>query len=115
MTGAVRQSAMPKISEHAAAPDGHGLRGQAPASQDEVPAQPVEHVQEAAAEHAEPPPQIEEYQATAEQAEAAAHVDGAMEHTEEAPTIIEHAPEAPPLDPVGAMAAAPHEEYTPPG
>jgi len=40
---------------------------------------------------------------------------GEAVHTQEAPTIVEYTPEAPPLDPVGAMSAAPQEEYTPPG
>ena len=109
----------------------------------ETPPQTEEHVQEAAAavEHPEPP-QTGEFQAAGEHAETATHAEGAAhaegvahaenetraeavaqphgeaEHVEQTPIIIEHVPlEAPPLDPVGAMAAAaaPHEEYTPPG
>ena len=100
--------------------EGRDLRAQAPASYQEAPAQPEEHVPEApaAVEHPAEQPQAEEYQAAGEHAEAAADAGvehGEAVHTQEAPTIVEYTPEAPPLDPVGAMSAAPQEEYTPPG
>ncbi len=78
----------------------------------EAASQAEEHAQEAAVEHSEQP-QAEQFQATGEHAETAAQADHVEGPVEETPVIIEHAPG--PLDPAGALAAAPHEEYTPPG
>jgi hypothetical protein len=119
---AAAEAAMPMFvaaqpEEHAMPLEDHDLRAQPAASSEEAAAQPEEHVQEAAAavEHPAEQPQAEEHEAAAEHAEATAHADAGVEQSEEAPAIVEYTPEAPPLDPVGAMTAAPHEEYTPPG
>ncbi len=94
---AVHQAAEPLPEEHAL----------------DATAAAVEHV-EPMAEHSVPTPT--EFAATDGVAGVTAHADA--ERAEQSPIIIE--PSAteppPPLDPVGAMAAAPHdEEYHPPG
>ena len=115
---AAAEAAMPMLvatqpetqpEEHAAAPDAHEV--QSPVLQDEAPAHSGEPEHDAAAAHVEALPQVEEYQATVEHTEAATHAEAGAEQVEEAPVIVEHHPEVPPLDPVGAMAAAPHEEH----
>jgi len=90
--------------------EGHDLRAQASASVEGVAVQPEEQV--AAVEHSEP---AQEFQAAGDHAETTAHTDAAAEQIEEVPSAIEPLPDAPPLDPVGAMAAEPQAEYTPPG
>jgi hypothetical protein len=86
---------------------------------------PDEHAPEAAAaavEHVAPTadhtvPTPTEFVTSDAPADVTAHAAAEAEHIEETPIIIEpSATEAPPLDPVGAMAAAAHEqEYHPPG
>jgi hypothetical protein len=98
------------VEEHAAAMEGHALSAALEETHPEEPAPDVTaHDVTTPVQGAAEQPQIQEYQPEGEQA---AHANGS-EHTEEAPVVIEHGAEAPPLDPVGAMAAAPHEEHTP--
>jgi hypothetical protein len=87
------------------------------------PAAIVEHV-EPVPEHAAPMPvesvtAHEPGEAVGHEAvghEAVVHTETEAAHDDQSPIIIEHsATQAPPLDPVGAMAAAaPHEEHAPP-
>ncbi len=118
-SAAAAEAAMPPMMEtqpqvHTTPSDETDLRMQAAVVHEEVPSQPEEHAPEPAIadEHAAP---AQEFQATAEHADTVVHAVAPEEHGEDTPVIIDQVQEAPPLDPVGAMAAAPHEEYTPPG